>query len=33
MWPAPHWVNFSALAGFAVLFWWNIVKGRRLKPA
>ena len=32
MWPAPHWVNFTALAGFAVVFGWNIAKGRA-RPA
>ena len=33
MWPAPHWVNFTALAGFAVVFGWNIAKGQRAKLA
>jgi TRAP-type uncharacterized transport system fused permease subunit len=26
MWPAPHWVNFTAFAGFVVLFGWNLRK-------
>jgi TRAP-type uncharacterized transport system fused permease subunit len=26
MWPAPHWVNFTAFAGFVVLFAWNLRK-------
>lgn len=29
MWPAPHWINFTALGGFVVLFWWNLSKARR----
>ena len=29
MWPAPHWVNFTALAGFAVVFGWNLMKARK----
>ncbi|MCI5075711.1 TRAP transporter fused permease subunit [Oricola sp.] len=29
MWPAPHWVNLAALAGFVAVFAWNIMKGRR----
>ena len=29
MWPAPHWVNFTALAGFAVVFGWNLMKAQK----